>query len=101
MTGRGTATAIAIDEGKRLIRQMIADGQRVFVLTYHSPSLEPGGTPYVRTAEDLTRFLAWLEEFYDFFTKEIGGQCVSWRDVRDALLPVRAKAEQVEPVPVA
>jgi glycosyltransferase involved in cell wall biosynthesis len=98
---RLTPEGIAIDEGKRLIRQMIADGQRVFVLTYHSPSLEPGGTPYVRTAEDLTRFLAWLEEFYDFFTKEIGGQCVSWRDVRDALLPVRSTVDRTEPAPVA
>ena len=97
---RLTPEGIAIDEGKRLIRQMIADGQRVFVLTYHSPSLEPGGTPYVRTAADLARFLAWLEEFYDFFTKEIGGQCVSWRDVRDALLPARAIADEVEPAPV-
>jgi hypothetical protein len=43
----------------------------------------------VRTEEDLARFLAWLEEFYEFFTEEIGGQCVSWRDVRDSLLPVR------------
>jgi glycosyltransferase involved in cell wall biosynthesis len=98
---RLTPEGIAIDEGKRLIRQMIADGQRVFVLTYHSPSLEPGGTPYVRTAEDLTRFLAWLEEFYDFFTSEIGGQCVSWRDVRDALLPARSSVDRVEPAPVA
>ena len=96
---RLTPEGIAIDEGKRLIRQMIADGQRVFVLTYHSPSLEPGGTPYVRTADDLARFLAWLEEFYDFFTKEIGGQCVSWRDVRNALMPARSVVEQTEPVP--
>jgi glycosyltransferase involved in cell wall biosynthesis len=98
---RLTPEGIAIDEGKRLIRRMIADGQRVFVVTYHSPSLEPGGTPYVKTAEDLTRFLAWLEEFYDFFTKEIGGQCVSWRDVRNALLPVRSGVDQAEPAPVA
>jgi hypothetical protein len=87
---RLTPEGIAIDEGKRLIRQMIADGKRVFVMTYHSPSMEPGGTPYVRTEDDLTRFLAWLEEFYDFFTKEIGGRCVRWHDVRDALLPSAA-----------
>jgi hypothetical protein len=70
------------------------------VLTYHSPSLEPGSTPYVRTAADLTHFLAWLEEFYDFFITEIGGRCVSWRDVRDALLPVRLAVNQAEPVTV-
>jgi GT2 family glycosyltransferase len=98
---RLTPEGIAIDEAKRLVRQMIADRHRVFVLTYHSPSLEPGSTPYVRTAEDLTHFLAWLEEFYDFFTKEVGGRCVSWRDVRDALLPVRPAVAQVEPAAAA
>jgi len=97
---RLTPEGIAIDEARRLVRHMIADGHRVFVLTYHSPSLEPGGTPYVRTEADLARFLAWLEEFYDFFTKEIGGQCVSWRDVRDSLLPARSAADQAEPATV-
>jgi glycosyltransferase involved in cell wall biosynthesis len=97
---RLTPEGIDIDEAKRLVRQMIADEHRVFVLTYHSPSLEPGSTPYVRTAADLTHFLAWLEEFYDFFITEIGGRCVSWRDVRDALLPVRLAVNQAEPVTV-
>lgn len=89
---RLTPEGIAIEEAKRLVRHMIADGQRVFVMTYHSPSMEPGGTPYVQTEDDLVRFLAWLEEFYDFFTKDIGGACVSWRDVRDALLAGRQPA---------
>jgi GT2 family glycosyltransferase len=97
---RLTPEGIDIDEAKRLVRQMIAEQHRVFVLTYHSPSLEPGSTPYVRTAADLTHFLAWLEEFYDFFTTEIGGRCVSWRDVRDALLPVQPAVNQVERVTV-
>ncbi len=82
-----TPEGIRIEEAKRLVRHMKAAGHRVFVLTYHSPSLEPGNTPYVRTQEDLAAFLRWLEEFYDFFTTEIGGACVSWRDVRAALMP--------------
>ncbi len=82
-----TPEGIRIEEAKRLVRHMKAAGHRVFVLTYHSPSLEPGNTPYVRTQEDLAAFLRWLEEFYDFFTTEIGGACVSWRDVRNKLLP--------------
>ena len=82
-----TPEGIRISEAKRLVHHMKAAGHRVFVLTYHSPSLEPGNTPYVRTQEDLATFLRWLDEFYDFFTTEIGGACVSWRDVRAALLP--------------
>ncbi|MEO3471555.1 glycosyltransferase [Roseomonas sp. CAU 1739] len=73
---------ISIDEAKRLTRGMIASGHRVFVLTYHTPSLVPGNTPYVRTAEDLHRFLQWLDAYYAFFREEIGGRCGSWREAR-------------------
>jgi glycosyltransferase involved in cell wall biosynthesis len=75
---------ITIDEAKRLTRSMLADGHRVFVLTYHSPSLKPGNTPYVRTQRDLDRFVAWLDAYYAFFREEIGGRFGSWRDVHAA-----------------
>jgi glycosyltransferase involved in cell wall biosynthesis len=73
---------VTLEEGKRLARAMYDAGHRVFVLTYHSPSLEPGHTPYVRTEEDLARFLAWLDGFYSFFREELGGRPASWREVR-------------------
>ncbi|MBS7812025.1 glycosyltransferase [Roseococcus pinisoli] len=73
---------MTIDEARRLTRHMLAEGHRVFVVTYHTPSLVPGNTPYVRSAEDLTRFLVWLDEFYSFFSGEVGGRFGSWRDVR-------------------
>ncbi|HUB10797.1 MAG TPA: glycosyltransferase [Acetobacteraceae bacterium] len=76
---------ITIPEGKRLIRHMLARGHKVFVLTYHTPSLVPGNTPYVRSRADLDRFLAWLDEIYGFFTGEIGGRCANWREIYDAL----------------
>ena len=81
-----TPEGIAIEEAKRLVRHMVADGIKVFVLTYHSPSLEPGNTPYVRTQADLDRFLAWLDEFYDFFRSEIGGAPATWSEVRDTFV---------------
>ena len=80
-----TPEGIAIDEAKRLVRHMAADGIRVFVLTYHSPSLEPGNTPYVRNQDDLDRFLGWLDSFYDFFRSEIGGHPATWSEVRSAI----------------
>lgn len=81
-----TPEGITIREAKRLVRYMLTHDHKVFVLTYHTPSLVPGNTPYVRTAEDLRRFLAWLDEFYDFFTRDVGGVCATWRDVRSAAL---------------
>jgi len=78
-----TPEGIAIHEAKRLVRHMLARGHRIFVMTYHTPSMVPGNTPYVRNEADLDRFLRWLEEFYDFFTHEIGGQCSTWRQVHE------------------
>lgn len=80
-----TPEGILIEEAKRLVRHLLSRGHRVFVLTYHTPSLLPGCTPYVRTEEDLARFLDWLDEFYDFFIGELGGQTATWREVRHRL----------------
>jgi len=61
-------------EAQRLTRAMLAQGHNLFVVGYHSPSLQPGCTPYVRTAADLQRMLAWLEGYLEFFLGEIGGK---------------------------
>jgi hypothetical protein len=38
-----------------------ASGERLLVLSFHSPSLEPGHTPYVRDAQDLAAFWRWWD----------------------------------------
>jgi len=85
---------MTIEEAKRLTRHMLAEGHRVFVLTYHSPSLVPGNTPYVRTREDLARFLGWLDEFYAFFASEARGRSGSWRELRYGPMAKTAMAAQ-------
>ena len=72
-----TPEGIDIDAAKRLVRGMLADGTRVFTLSYHSPSLVPGSTPYVRSIADRDRLLEWLDGFYEFFFGEIGGTSVT------------------------
>lgn len=79
---RLTPEGMTLEEAKRLTRALRAGGQRVFVLTYHSPSLEPGNTPYVRDTAQRDRFLAWLDEYYSFFREEIGGRNATWQEVR-------------------
>lgn len=51
-------------------RALVEDGVRWFSLSFHSPSAEPGHTPYVRTAEDLRTFHAWWDGMFDFFERE-------------------------------
>lgn len=95
---------ITLDEAKRLVRHMYAKGHRVFVLTYHSPSLEPGNTPYTRTEDDVRRFVDWLDAFYTFFREEMGGRPANWQEVRFprtqamASPPLPAPPERIEAV---
>ena len=45
---RLTPEGTPAEEQCRLIEAMVARGHRTFSLTYHSPSLQPGNTPYVK-----------------------------------------------------
>jgi hypothetical protein len=78
LTPEGTPAA----EQCRLIQAMAARGHRLFTLTYHSPSLEPGHTPYVRDEADLAGFLAAIETVLAFFRDEMGGRFTTLSQVR-------------------
>jgi hypothetical protein len=71
---RLTPEGTPADEQCRLIAAMARRGHSLFSLTYHSPSLEPGNTPYVRDAAELERFLTAIEQVLTFFRDEMGGE---------------------------
>ncbi len=59
----------------RLVRAMLDEGwPGVFTYTYHSPSLAPGNTPYVRDAAQLDAFLDSMDRFFDGFFSEMKGR---------------------------
>ncbi|MFQ5466708.1 MAG: polysaccharide deacetylase family protein [Kiloniellaceae bacterium] len=70
---------------RRLTESLLAQGTRVFSLTYHSPSLAPGHTPYVADAGDLERFLAALDRYLGYFMNELGGRPTTPSRLRAAL----------------
>jgi len=93
---------ITFDEMRRLTLALLRRGIRTFSLTYHSPSLEPGNTPYVRSAAELDRFLATLDRYLAFFTEEVGGRPSTPLDIRDLILrvaPARTPAGAPLPSP--
>lgn len=47
------------------IRVAVGEGVRVLNFAYHSPSLVPGHTPYVRDAADLAGFWRWWDAVLD------------------------------------
>lgn len=57
-----------------LLRSLVARGRRVFTLTYHSPSLAPGNTPYVRDQGELADFLASIDIVLRYFRDDLGGR---------------------------
>ena len=60
-------------ELEKVTRHLMDRGTRVFTFSYHSPSLLPGCTPYVRSASDLDRFLDRFRRYFDFFFGELDG----------------------------
>ncbi len=79
---RLTPEGTPAEEQCRLIEAMAWRGHRIFSLTYHSPSLEPGHTPYVKSEADLERFLASIETVLTFFANEMGGTFTTLSRVR-------------------
>lgn len=79
---RLTPEGVSADEQCRLMEALAERGQRLFSLVYHSPSLEPGHTPYVRSEADLEAFLAAIEQVLTFFRDRIGGRFTTLSQVR-------------------
>lgn len=47
------------------IDALIEDGVAVMSFSFHSPTVEPGNTPYVRDQKDLDSFYRWWDEVLD------------------------------------
>jgi len=54
-----TPEGVSMDEALGAIDRAVADGLPVLVFSFHSPSLVPGHTPYVRSEDDLDAMYDW------------------------------------------
>ena len=67
-----------------MIRQTeagLAQGKRLFMMTYHSSALLPGATPYVRDAAERDGFVAKLAQYCDYFFNRCGGEAGSLDEI--------------------
>ncbi len=71
---RLTPEGIDLAANIRLLRSLYQQGSRIFTLTFHSPSLVPGMTPYVSSKADLEVFLHTMEGVFACFRDELGGR---------------------------
>jgi hypothetical protein len=82
---RLTPEGISLEEARRLTLTLLRRGHRLFVLSYHSSSLLPGGAPYVATPADLTAFLGWLRGYLRFFFGSLSGRATTAEEIYDRL----------------
>jgi hypothetical protein len=71
----------------RLTEQLHAGGLRIFTLSFHSPTLQVGHTPYTSNEAELTALLAEIDGYLRFFREQLGGQFTTPSEVRARLLP--------------
>jgi hypothetical protein len=64
-------------EMRKLTRHLLRQGIRVITLSFHSPSLKPGCTPYVRSELDLQSLLNNLRHYLDYFLGELNGRSMT------------------------
>ncbi len=60
-----TPEGVPLSDAIRAIDVALGAGQRYLNLSYHSPSVVPGMTPYVRDKADLATFEAWWDGVLD------------------------------------
>ena len=64
-----TPEGISPSEAIRGIDIALDDGLPLLVFSFHSPSLAPGYTPYVRSDEDLEAFYDWWREIFAYLAQ--------------------------------
>jgi hypothetical protein len=79
-----TPEGITLDEAIKGIDIAIDDGLPILVFSFHSPSICPGHTPYVRTEAELDAFYDWWRGVFTYLARR-GITPASVRDIAAAI----------------
>src|SRR5690606_14988932 len=77
-----TPEGVTLEDCKRVTEHLLAEGRRVFTFAYHSSTLLPGGSPYVRTLEGRQRFLDKMDAYFTWFREVVGGRGTTPYEIR-------------------
>jgi len=81
---------------RRLTKTLYSQGIRHFVFSFHSPSVMPGCTPYVRSDTDLHQLLDDCRNYCRFFMRDLGGIGMTALELKHrlgALMPDKEEKE--------
>ncbi|TRD10495.1 WalW protein [Erythrobacter insulae] len=64
-----TPEGVTVEEALRGIDIALDDGLPLLILSFHSPSLAPGHTPYSRSDADVERIYDWFRQIYAYLDR--------------------------------
>ncbi len=80
-----TPEGVSVEEAIRGIDMALDDGLPLLVFSFHSPSLAPGHTPYVRSADDLEPLYDWFRRVFAYLDRR-GVQPASLHQIMQAVI---------------
>ncbi|WP_233503568.1 polysaccharide deacetylase family protein [Sphingomonas psychrotolerans] len=78
-----TPEDMPLEEALEAVRIAAGEGVRLLNFSFHSPSIEPGHTPYVRDAADLAAFWRWWDAIFALLAR-LGVASASLAEILDA-----------------
>ncbi|KLE35261.1 polysaccharide deacetylase family protein [Aurantiacibacter luteus] len=79
-----TPEGVSVEEAIRGIDMALDEGLPLLMFSFHSPSLRPGDTPYVRTEEDLDTLYDWWRRVFTYLDQ----RGVKRSSVKDVMLSI-------------
>jgi hypothetical protein len=79
-----TPEGVTVEEAIRAIDIALDDGLELMMFSFHSPSLRPGHTPYVRSEKDLDTLYDWWRKIFAYL-KQRGVAPAGVKQVMDAV----------------
>lgn len=96
-----TPEGMTIGELRRLTEALLSRDNRVFVFSYHSSSLLPGSTQYVKSEAELSAFLERIEQYLEYFLGELGGITMTAQQLWELLQPKQDGTVIAAPLTIA
>jgi hypothetical protein len=78
-----TPEDMPLGDALEAVRVAVGEGVRLLNFSFHSPSVEPGHTPYIRDAADLAAFYRWWEAMFALLAR-LGVAPASLAEILDA-----------------
>jgi hypothetical protein len=83
----------SLDKMQRMTRALLERGVRVITMSFHSPTLKAGCTPYTQSEADIKKFLDKCRRYFEFFKGELGGIAISPHEIKQQASAIKTTTQ--------